>query len=309
MRRGHTLLPMHRTRVGWIGTGVMGQPMAGHLLAAGYPLTVFTRTAARAQALVAAGARWAPSPAEVAAQSDVVFSIVGNPEGVKEVHLGPEGTLRAATPPRLIVDMTTSSPELAARIAREACALGSAALDAPVSGGDIGACNATLSIMCGGTQRDFEDARPLLAHLGKTVTLQGGPGAGQHAKCVNQILIAGTMLGLAEGLAYARAAGLDAQQVLAAVGGGAAGSWSLANLAPRILRGDTAPGFFVEHFIKDLRIALGEARRLHLDLAMVAMAEQVYTRLAGEGHARSGTQAVVAAYGWQFATPANDSIS
>ncbi|MBL9140813.1 MAG: NAD(P)-dependent oxidoreductase, partial [Phycisphaerae bacterium] len=270
---------MGTIRIGWIGTGVMGGAMAAHLLVAGFPLTVTSRTRAKADALIAAGARWAATPAELAAQSEVVFSIVGGPSDVEEVHLGPHGTLRAGALPRLIVDMTTSSPDLAVRLAREAAAVGVGSVDAPVSGGDVGARNATLSIMCGGRQADFEQAEPLLKHLGKTITLQGGPGAGQHTKCVNQILIAGTMLGLAEAMNYARVAGLDAARVLQAVGGGAAGSWALANLAPRVLRGDSGPGFFIEHFVKDLRIALDEAVRLKLDARMVRLAEQTYAAL------------------------------
>lgn len=281
----------------------MGNSMAANLLVAGFPVTVTTRSRARAEGLIAAGAAWADTPAAVAAQSDLVFSIVGAPSDVEEVHLGPNGTLRAATPPRVIVDMTTSSPDLAVRLAREAAALGVGCLDAPVSGGDIGARNATLTIMCGGDAAHFEAAVPVLQHLGKTITLQGKAGAGQHTKCVNQILIAGTMLGLAEGMNYAQRSGLDPARVLEAVGGGAAGSWALANLAPRVLRGDIGPGFFIEHFVKDLRIALDEAKRLKLDLPMLRMAEQTYAALATKGHARSGTQALVAAYGWTFDAP------
>lgn len=287
----------------------MGSSMAAHLLVAGYSVTVTTRTRGRADALVAAGAHWAATPAAVAAQSDVVFSIVGGPPDVEEVHLGPQGTLRANPLPRTLVDMTTSSPDLAVRIAREAALLHVGAVDAPVSGGDIGARNATLSIMCGGAEHDVASVTPLLQHLGKTITRQGDAGSGQHTKCVNQILIAGTMLGMAEGMNYARAAGLDVARVLEAVGGGAAGSWALANLAPRVLRGDTGPGFFIEHFVKDLRIALDEAKRLRLDLPMAQLAEQTYARLAGTGHARSGTQALVAAYGWTFAAREREFLS
>lgn len=278
----------------------MGRSMAAHLMVAGYPLTLTTRTRERAEGLLAAGARWADTPAKVSAQSDVVFSIVGHPSDVEEVHLGPQGTLRASPLPRVIVDMTTSSPDLAARIAREAAVLSVGAVDAPVSGGDIGARQATLSIMCGGRERDLEAVTPMLRLMGRTITHQGGPGAGQHTKCVNQILIAGTMLGLAEALNYARVAGLDPSRVLEAVGGGAAGSWALANLAPRVLRGDTAPGFFIEHFVKDLGIALGEAERMGLDAPMVRLARQTYERLVAEGQGRLGTQAIVAAYGWSF---------
>ena len=289
---------MDTPRIGWIGTGVMGRSMAGHLLAAGLPLTVTTRTRAKAEPLLAAGAAWAETPLAVAEASDIVCSNVGMPHDVEEVHLGAHGTLAAAKPPRLVIDLTTSSPALARRIAQAAAAKGVGALDAPVSGGDLGARNATLSIMCGGGAADFATAEPVLAKLGKTIVLQGGPGAGQHTKMVNQLLIAGTMLGLAEGLAYAKRAGLDPATVLTSVGGGAAASWSLANLAPRVLKGDFAPGFFIEHFVKDLRIAIDEARAMGLDLPALRTAEQTYARLCEAGHDKSGTQAVVHAYGW-----------
>lgn len=289
---------MQTATIGWIGTGVMGASMAGHLLAAGHPVVVHTRTRQRAQGLLDRGAQWADSPRELAERADIVCSMVGYPADVEETHLGPQGTLAAGRRPSLLIDFTTSSPALARRIASEADARGIPALDAPVSGGDIGARNATLSIMCGGTEEAFRSAEPILGRLGKTVVLQGPPGSGQHAKMVNQLLIAGTMLGLAEALAYARRQGLDPERVLQSVGGGAAASWSLANLAPRILKSDFSPGFFVEHFLKDLRIALDEARAIGLDLPCAAAAERTYAALAEGGHSRSGTQAVVHAYGW-----------
>ena len=197
-----------------------------------------------------------------------------------------------------MIDFTTSSPALAQRIAERGAALGTRAIDAPVSGGDVGARNATLSIMCGGTEAAFQAARPVLDLLGKTVVLQGPAGSGQHTKMVNQLLIAGTMLGMAEALSYAKKAGLDPETVLQSVGGGAAASWSLTNLAPRILKSDFAPGFFIEHFLKDLRIALDEARALGLDLPCATAAERTYRALAEAGYARAGTQAIVHAYGW-----------
>lgn len=274
----------------------MGHSMAHHLLKAGYPVCVHTRTRSRAEALLAAGARWMDTPAHVAAESDVVFSMVGNPSDVESVHLGPAGTLRAGRLPRAIVDMTTSSPALAVTVAREAAALGVASVDAPVSGGDVGARNATLSIMCGGAPHDFESVKPLLECMGKTIELQGGPGAGQSAKLVNQILIAGTMLGIGEGMAFARKAGLDIERVLRSVSGGAAGSWALANLAPRAVRGDFSAGFFIEHFVKDLRLALDESARLGLDPSMTQLAAETYSRLVSQGHGRAGTQSIVHAY-------------
>jgi 3-hydroxyisobutyrate dehydrogenase len=289
---------MAQATIGWIGTGVMGVSMAKHLMAAGHPLVIHTRTRARAEPLLAAGAQWADSPLAVAEQAEIVCSMVGYPEDVEVTHLGPQGTLSAAKAPALLIDFTTSSPALAQRIAERGAALGTQAIDAPVSGGDIGARNATLSIMCGGTQAAFQAARPVLDLLGKTVVLQGPAGAGQHTKMVNQLLIAGTMLGMAEALSYAKKAGLNPETVLASVGGGAAASWSLTNLAPRILKSDFAPGFFIEHFLKDLRIALDEARALGLDLPCATAAERTYRALAEAGYARAGTQAIVHAYGW-----------
>ena len=289
---------MAQATIGWIGTGVMGVSMARHLMTAGHPLVIHTRTRARAEPLLAAGAQWAESPLAVAERAEIVCSMVGYPEDVEVTHLGPQGTLSAAKAPALLIDFTTSSPALAQRIAERGAALGTQAIDAPVSGGDIGARNATLSIMCGGTEAAFQAARPVLDLLGKTVVLQGPAGAGQHTKMVNQLLIAGTMLGMAEALSYAKKAGLNPETVLQSVGGGAAASWSLTNLAPRILKSDFAPGFFIEHFLKDLRIALDEARALGLDLPCATAAERTYRALAEAGYARAGTQAIVHAYGW-----------
>ena len=289
---------MAQATIGWIGTGVMGVSMAKHLMAAGHPLIIHTRTRARAEPLLASGAEWAESPLDVAERAEIVCSMVGYPEDVEVTHLGLQGTLSAAKAPALLIDFTTSSPALAQRIAERGAALGTQAIDAPVSGGDIGARNATLSIMCGGTDAAFQAARPVLDLLGKTVVLQGPAGAGQHTKMVNQLLIAGTMLGMAEALSYAKKAGLNPETVLQSVGGGAAASWSLTNLAPRILKSDFAPGFFIEHFLKDLRIALDEARASGLDLPCATAAERTYRALAEAGYARAGTQAIVHAYGW-----------
>ena len=289
---------MAQATIGWIGTGVMGVSMARHLMTAGHPLVIHTRTRERAKPLLAAGAQWADSPLAVAERAEIVCSMVGYPEDVEVTHLGPQGTLSAAKAPALLIDFTTSSPALAQRIAERGAALGTRAIDAPVSGGDVGARNATLSIMCGGTEAAFQAARPVLDLLGKTVVLQGPAGSGQHTKMVNQLLIAGTMLGMAEALSYAKKAGLNPETVLQSVGGGAAASWSLTNLAPRILKSDFAPGFFIEHFLKDLRIALDEARALGLDLPCATAAERTYRALAEAGYARAGTQAIVHAYGW-----------
>ena len=284
-------------RIGWIGTGVMGLPMAGHLMDAGYQLTIHTRTKSKATPLLDRGAIWADSPAGAASGADVVFSMVGFPPDVEEIHLGSCGTLRADPLPRLIVDMTTTKPSLAVEIFQQAREKGVGSVDAPVSGGDVGAREATLSIMVGGDRDVVETARPVLEHLGNNVIRQGGPGAGQHTKMVNQILIASTMVGVCEGLLYARAAGLDPLTVIESVGFGAAGSWTINNLGPRMLRRDFEPGFFVEHFIKDLSIALDEASRMGLAVPGLTLARQLYEEVAaldgGRGR-RRGTQALYA---------------
>ena len=281
-----------KTRIGWIGTGVMGTSMCGHLLRAGFAATVFNRTRSKAEPLLAAGAAWAESPKAVAEASDVIFTIVGYPADVRQVILGPGGVLEGCRPGKIIVDMTTSEPSLAVEIAETAAKLGVCALDAPVSGGDVGAREARLSIMIGGDAEAVESLRPCWAAMGKTFVRQGGPGAGQHAKMVNQILIATNMIGVCEGLLYAYKAGLDLETVMQSVGGGAAGSWSLTNLGTRIIANNFAPGFFVEHFVKDLGIALAEARRLGLCLPGLALANQLYLSLVAHGHARDGTQAL-----------------
>jgi 3-hydroxyisobutyrate dehydrogenase len=297
------------TRVGWIGTGVMGRSMCGHLLAAGYPICVYSRTRARSEDLLERGAEWKESPAEVAAVSDITFTMVGFPRDVREVILAPDGVLSTARTGSVLVDMTTSEPSLAREIAEAAAGHGVAVLDAPVSGGDVGARNATLSIMVGGDAATVERVRPLFEVMGKTITHLGGAGAGQHTKMVNQILIASGMVGVCEALLYGYRAGLDLEQVLEAVGGGAAGSWSLTNYGPRILAGDFAPGFFVEHFIKDMEIALEEARRMSLSVPGLALAHELYLALRAQGDGRRGTQALIlalsrlSAVGWPPAGP------
>jgi 3-hydroxyisobutyrate dehydrogenase len=282
-------------RIGWIGTGVMGAAMAGHLLDAGHRLTIHTRTKSKAEDLLARGADWADSPAEAANGSDVAISIVGYPTDVEETHLGQSGTLAAERLPQVIVDMTTSRPSLAERIARIAAERGVGSVDAPVSGGDVGARNATLSIMVGGEPSHVAFVRPLLETMGRNVVHQGGCGAGQHTKMVNQILIATMMIGVCEGLLYARRAGLDPLTVIESVGAGAAGSWSINNLGPRIIRRDFDPGFYVEHFIKDLGIALAESERLGLAMPGLALARQLYEAVRAQGHGRLGTQALMLA--------------
>ena len=278
--------------VAWIGTGVMGSSMAKHILEAGYPLTVHNRTEAKAQPLLEAGARWAASPGEAAAEVGFIFSIVGFPTDVRDIYLGGGGIVERARESALICDMTTSEPSLAMEIAEAAAKRGITALDAPVSGGDIGAREARLSIMVGGEPQAFERARPLLEVMGRNIVLQGGPGAGQHTKMCNQISIASGMIGVVEALLYAKSAGLDPEVVLESIASGAAGSWSLSNLAPRIIQGDFAPGFYVRHFVKDMDIALSEGRRMGLSMPGLNLARELYRKLAELGGEEYGTQAL-----------------
>lgn len=281
-----------RPTVAFVGTGVMGAAMAGHLLGAGYPLVVFNRSRAKAEPVLALGAVWAESAGEAAARADVTVTMVGYPHDVEAVYLDADGILERACQGALLIDMTTSTPTLAARIAEAAAARGLDALDAPVSGGDVGARNATLTIMVGGAEAAFERARPLFEAMGKTITRMGPSGAGQHAKMANQIGIAGTMLGLIEALQYAKAAGLDLERTHTALSGGGANSWSWGAYGPRILGGDFAPGFFVKHFVKDLRIAIDESRALGLELPGLILAERLYSLLLEADGAELGTQAL-----------------
>ena len=283
------------TRVGWIGTGVMGLSMCGHVIDAGYRVAVHNRTPGRAEPLLARGAAWADTPAEVAAASDVVFGIVGYPVDVRSVYLGELGVLAGAGAGGILVDMTTSEPSLAVEIYQAARAKGVAAVDAPVSGGDVGARNATLSIMVGGDEDVVERVRPLFEVMGKTVVLQGGPGAGQHTKALNQILVASGMIAISEALLYGFRAGLDLRTVLDSVAPGAAGSWALSNYGPRMLDRNFEPGFLVEHFVKDMGIALEEAKRMNLSLPGLALAQQLYVALKAQGYGRKGTQSLVLA--------------
>jgi 3-hydroxyisobutyrate dehydrogenase len=284
-----------KTRIGWIGTGVMGRSMCGHVLAAGYKVTVFNRTKAKAAELIDRGATWADSPREVAAAADVIISIVGFPDDVRGVILGDDGALAAAKSGSVIVEMTTSRPSLAVEIAKRAAEKGVASLDAPVSGGDVGARNAALSIMIGGDADTVAALEPIWKTMGSKWIRQGGPGAGQHTKMVNQTLIATGMIGVCEALLYGYKAGLDLEKVLESVASGAAGSWSLSNYGPRMIAGNFEPGFFVEHFIKDMGIALEEARRMQLALPGLALAEQLYQAVAAQGYGRKGTHSLMLA--------------
>jgi 3-hydroxyisobutyrate dehydrogenase len=283
-------------KIGFIGTGVMGSSMAGHLLAAGHELTVHNRTKDKAQELLDKGARWAETASGAATGSEVVFTIVGYPTDVEAVYFGTDGIVAAASGGALLVDMTTSRPDLAARIAREAEARGVHALDAPVSGGDVGAREGTLSIMVGGSETAFQRARPLLELMGGNIVLQGPAGSGQHTKMCNQIAIAAGMLGVCESMAYARASGLNPETVLKSIESGAAGSWSLSNLAPRMISGNYAPGFYVKHFIKDLTIALESAEAMGLRTPGLALAKRLYDELAAAGGENDGTQALFKLY-------------
>lgn len=285
-----------RAPVAFIGLGLMGAHMAGHILAAGHPLHIFNRTRAKGEGLLTRGATWHESPGAAAAVADIVISMVGLPSDVEQIYFGDDGILAKAKPGAILIDMTTSSPSLAKRIADAAAGRGLRALDAPVSGGDIGARDAKLSIMIGGAEADVAAAIPILKLMGTNIRRQGGPGAGQHTKLANQIVIAGTMLGVAEGLAYAKKVGLDAHAVLASIGTGAAGSFLLNMLGPKMVDRDFSAGFFVEHLMKDLRIADEEAGGVRLELKGLRTAIGQYAALAARGGLRDGTQALIKVY-------------
>lgn len=287
-------------QIGFIGTGIMGTGIIKNFLKVGHDVTVYNRTPAHAQAVLDADAKWADSPRAVAAASDVTFTMVGFPKDVTQVYFGPDGVLAGAKAGSIVVDMTTSEPSLAARIATAAAKREVRALDAPVSGGDVGAQKGTLTIMVGGDRQAFDQLRPRFEEIGSTVQYFGRAGSGQHAKMANQIMIAGTMTGLTEMLVYAKAAGLDLQSVLTTVGGGGGANWSLTNYGPRILAGDYTPGFFVKHFVKDLRIALEEADRMGVDLPATKQAKALYQALLDAGHGELGTQGLITSYpSWQ----------
>jgi 3-hydroxyisobutyrate dehydrogenase len=294
--------PLVDRRVGFVGTGIMGASMAGHLIAAGCTLHVHNRTRPKAEPLLARGATWHDTPEGVAAESDVVVTMLGYPADVEQVYLGGggrDGLVVVARPGALLIDMTTSSPALAARIAAAASARGLGALDAPVSGGDVGARNATLVIMCGGDEAAFARALPLLSRLGRSVTRLGAAGAGQRCKLANQVAVAVGMVAWCEALAHARAGGLDPALVQQVIAGGAAGSWALTNLAPRALAGDFAPGFLVRHLVKDIGIALEAARETGIDLPGLATAARLYDTVVARGWQDEGTQALARLYpGW-----------
>jgi 3-hydroxyisobutyrate dehydrogenase len=281
--------------IGWIGTGVMGNSMFRHILDKGYKGFVYTRTKAKASSLLEQGAVWCNSPGEVAQKANVVFTMVGFPADVREIYLAPVAIIESATPYSVLVDMSTTNPSLAVEIYNMALARHVYAIDAPVSGGDIGAQKATLSIMAGGDKPVFDALEPLFSIMGRKIVYQGKTGSGQHTKMCNQIQIAGTMIGMCESLLYGYKAGLELETMLHSISGGAAACWSLDNLAPRILQRDFEPGFFVRHFIKDMGIALEEARRMELSLPGLALAEQLYQSVSALGYAEKGTQALMVA--------------
>jgi 3-hydroxyisobutyrate dehydrogenase len=282
-----------KTRIGWVGTGVMGGPMCGHLMDKGFSMTVYTRDREKAKPLLAKGAAWADSPGAVAETSDVVFTMVGFPSDVREVYLGKGGVLSGARKGSILVDMTTTEPTLAQEIFSAARSRDVHSIDAPVSGGDVGAREARLSIMVGGDRGAVEAVMPLLQAMGKTIVHQGGAGAGQHAKMCNQIVVAGTMIGVCESLIYGHKAGLSLDVMLSSIRGGAAACWTLENMAPRILKRNFDPGFFVDHFVKDMGIALDEAKRMNLALPGLAVVHQLYIALQANGGGRNGTQALM----------------
>jgi 3-hydroxyisobutyrate dehydrogenase len=280
-------------RIGWIGTGVMGISMCGHLQAKGYPLTVYSRTKAKAQILIERGAAWADTPAAVAAASDAVFTIVGLPSDVRSVYLEKDGILQSAKRGAITVDMTTTEPSLSREIYELAKSKGVSAIDAPVSGGDVGAKNATLSIMVGGDKDAVDKVMPLLQAMGKNIVYQGGPGNGQHTKMCNQIVLAGTIIGVCESLLYGYKAGLDLDTMLSSITKGAAQCWILDNLAPKMVQRNFDPGFFVEHFEKDLGIALDECKRMGVAMPGLALVRQFYVALKSQGHGRKGYHALL----------------
>lgn len=283
-------------KVGFIGTGVMGNSLVKHLLDEGHEVSIYTRTASKAQNLMEAGAKWQESPKLLAKDAEVIFTMVGYPSDVEEIYFGDEGIISNANEGTVLVDMTTSKPELAREIFKTALQNGLSALDAPVSGGDIGARNGLLSIMVGGEESTFKQVQPLLDLFGGNIVYQGPAGSGQHTKMCNQIIIASNMMGVSESLIYALKAGLDPETVLLSISSGAAGSWSLSNLAPKMISRNFEPGFYIKHFIKDMRIALEEAELMGLELPALRLSLSLFENLAEKGYEDKGTQALIVQY-------------
>lgn len=284
---------MSKQKIGFIGVGVMGASIVKHLLKDGYEVNVYNRTKSKADEVVSLGAIWQDTPKAVTIESDIVFTIVGYPKDVEEVYYSEDGIFAGATSEKILVDMTTSTPSLAQKIFATGRKRKIEVLDAPVSGGDLGAKNGTLTIMVGGTKEAYQIVEPIFNVFSGKVKLQGAAGSGQHTKMANQIMIAGTMVGMSELLVYANAAGLELESVLDTVGGGSAQNWSLTNYAPRILREDFTAGFFVKHFVKDLKIALEEAEKMDIQLPGTSLAKELYEKLENQGHGNDGTQALI----------------
>lgn len=287
---------MEIAKIAFIGTGVMGTSIVKHLLDSNYEVVVYTRTKGKADSLIEAGAVWADTVVAAVEHADLVFTMVGYPADVEEVYFGVGGILSTGRAGQILIDMTTSSPALAKRIAEAGAKLQMETIDAPVSGGDVGAKNGTLSIMCGGDEKTFDKISPVLSVFGKNIVYQGIAGAGQHAKMCNQLAIASNMIGVCEALAYAEKAGLNPKTVLQSISTGAAGSWSLSNLAPRMLNGDFEPGFYVKHFLKDMNIALAEAEAMKLALPGLQLARDMYEKLVEKGFSDKGTQVLYKSY-------------
>ena len=284
------------TVIGFIGTGVMGKSMARNLLKAGYEVFVYTRTKEKADELIVEGAKWATTPRVIAQQTNVIISMVGYPSDVEEIYLGEQGLIKNANEGTILIDMTTSTPSLAVKIAKEAKKKGMEALDAPVSGGDIGARDAKLTIMVGGDHDSFEMILPILECIGSNIVHQGPAGSGQHTKMSNQIAIASNMIGVTEAISYAKRAGLDPDKVLQSISSGSAGSWSLSNLVPRMVKGNFEPGFYIKHFIKDMKIALDEMEKMGMEAPGLTLSKSLYDGLAEAGEENSGTQALFKHY-------------
>jgi len=282
----------NKTKIGWIGTGIMGEPMCGHLINTGYKTSVYNRTKEKAVRLIDSGASWRSTPSDVADNSDIVFTILGYPKDVREVYFGENGIFSKIKPGTILVDMTTTEPSLSVDIYNKARNLACFAVDAPVSGGDIGARNAKLSIMVGGDKEIVDSIMPLLSLIGHQIVYEGGPGAGQHTKVCNQIIVGGVMTGICEALLYSYKAGLDPDTMIKTVCAGAASTWLMENLGPKIIDGDFNPGFVVEHFIKDFGIAIAECKRMNLDLPGLNLSMELYEKTRDLGYGKLGTQAL-----------------
>lgn len=280
-------------KIGFVGTGVMGQSIVRHLLEAGNQVFIYTRTRKKAESLIEEGARWCDTPKKVAKEADLIFTMVGYPSDVEDVYYGNNGLFQSDSANKTFIDLTTSTPTLAEKIYDTAVSRGASAIDAPVSGGDLGAQKGTLTVMAGGEETVFDKVRPVIELFSSSLMLHGGPGSGQHTKMANQIMVAGTMTGLSEMLAYANKAGLDLEKVIETLSGGAASNWSLLNYGPRILKEDYSPGFFVKHFVKDLKIVLDEAEKMNLNLPSTQLAYKLYKELSDDGYENSGTQALI----------------